>query len=93
MAPRHAFVTGASVAATMRRLGYENVSEVPICRHGRIFLTAALGKEGRVLRPSVSFTIEEAMRATRAGERVNKDAPAWVQGLVAAGRRTRSEKR
>ena len=85
LAPRHAFVTGAPVAATMRRLGYENVSEVPICRHGRIFLTAALGKEGRVLRPSVSFTMEEAMRAKREGERVNKDAPAWVQGLVAAG--------
>jgi hypothetical protein len=85
LAPRHAFVTGAPVAATMRRLGYENVSEVPICRHGRIFLTAALGKEGRVLRPSVSFTMEEAMRAKREGERVNKAAPAWVQGLVAAG--------
>ena len=67
LAPRHAFVTGAPVAATMRRLGYENVSEVPICRHGRIFLTAALGKEGRVLRPSVSFTMEEAMRAKPSG--------------------------
>ena len=46
IAPRHAFVTGAPVADAMRELGYENVTDVALCRHGRMFLTVAYGKNG-----------------------------------------------
>ena len=44
VAPRHAFITGTPVAEKMRELGYGAVSEVPICRFGRIHLTVALGE-------------------------------------------------
>ena len=46
VAPRHAFVTGAPVASTMRALGYANVADVSLCRHGRMFLTVAYGARG-----------------------------------------------
>ena len=46
VAPRHAFVTGAPVASTMRALGYANVADVSLCRHGRMFLTVAYGERG-----------------------------------------------
>ena len=46
VAPRHAFVTGAPVASTMRALGYANVTDVSLCRHGRMYLTTAYGERG-----------------------------------------------
>lgn len=46
VAPRHAFVTGAPVASTMRALGYSNVTDVSLCRHGRMYLTTAYGERG-----------------------------------------------
>ena len=46
IAPRHAFITGAPVADAMRSLGYENVTDIALCRHGRMFLTVAYGSMG-----------------------------------------------
>ena len=70
----------------MRELGYGAVSEVPICRFGRIHLTVALGEgaSARELRPSVNFTSEQASSAKLEGGRVRADAPEWV---TAASRR------
>ena len=80
VAPRHAFITGTPVAEKMRELGYGAVSEVPICRFGRIHLTVALGEgaSARELRPSVNFTSEQASAAKLEGGRVRADAPEWV---------------
>ena len=80
VAPRHAFITGTPVAGKMRELGYGAVSEVPICRFGRIHLTVALGEgaSARELRPSVNFTSEQASAAKLEGDRVLADAPEWV---------------
>ena len=92
VAPRHAFITGTPVAEKMRALGYGAVSEVPICRFGRIHLTVALGEgaSARELRPSVNFTSEQASAAKLEGGRVRADAPEWV--AAASKRETPGEK-
>jgi hypothetical protein len=36
------------------------VTEVPICRYGRIFLTVATGADATALTPCLSYTVEEA---------------------------------
>ena len=61
-ADRHVYISGVPIAEKMRELGYENVSEVSLCRFGRSFMTAALGKTaGEPLRPDVLFTVERAL--------------------------------
>ena len=41
----------------MRELGYRGVTEVPICRFGRVFLTVATGAVATALTPSLSYTV------------------------------------
>jgi hypothetical protein len=69
VAERHVFVSGVPIAGEMRALGYENVTEVSLCRFGRSFMTMALGSTATApLEPDVAFTVEDAL-ANAAGKR------------------------
>ena len=90
-AARHAFVSGVPIGDTMRGLGYVNVTEVPICRFGRIFLTVALGEGAIPLTPRLSYTMEDAIAAKGRSERVHAEKPEWMnaRGGDDAGAATR----
>jgi len=83
VAPRHAFVSGTPIAEAMRAIGYENVTEVPVCRFGRIFLTVAMGDDSQwqrgPLEPAVNFTTEQATGAKATRGYVRNPDPAWVR--------------
>ena len=68
VAERHVFISGVPIAHEMRALGYENVTEVSLCRFGKSFMTTALGSTATApLEPSVAFTVEDAL-ANAAGK-------------------------
>ena len=85
IAPRHAFVSGTPIAEAMRECGYENVTQVPVCRFGRIFLTVAMGSEPQwrrgALEPAVNFTLEQATGAKSGKGYVRAPDPDWVEAM------------
>ena len=85
IAPRHAFVSGTPIAEAMRECGYENVTQVPVCRFGRIFLTVAMGSEPQwrrgALEPAVNFTLEQATGAKSGKGYVRAPEPDWVEAM------------
>ena len=96
VAPRHAFVTGAPVAPTMRALGYANVADVSLCRHGRMYLTVAYGARGAfgeaTLREldRLDGTVSDAQDASETPSRANAPRPS-VAFTVEASEKARAE--
>jgi len=97
VAPRHAFVTGAPVAPTMRALGYANVADVSLCRHGRMYLTVAYGESGAfgeaTLREldRLDGTVSDAQNASETSRtRANAPRPS-VAFTVEASEKARAE--
>ena len=73
------------IAGAMRDVGYRGITEVPICRFGRIFLTVATGAGTTPLTPSLSYTVVEATEAKGRAGYVQAAAPKWVEEAAAAG--------
>jgi len=52
-AERHVFFTGRPLAAQLKACGYTGITEVPVCRGGRRYMSISTGNE--VLEPMIEF--------------------------------------